>query len=854
LKGFTLLELLISLTIFSVIIAAATTIFINSQATKQRVDQMTQAQQSARTAIDYMIKDLRAAGYNIDIDESETSTPQRRIVYASPYEVIFNANILPAIDTPDNPQEPQAMQPNVSLEERPAHYNPSMKYLTGAETIIYSFDWNNDGLIDEADRNTSPASLTPNPDDYCLIKRVYGEWSTGSNSKPVEISDFDWKNQELVSIVGGPDRYPSQNEGTPMFLYWIDNDGDATTPPDLYGDDDGDGTISQAEANGLAPIADFGTLEKIEIITVNVTGVSSAPYKGVYHITNISTDVAVTRNVSTKVYLIKGHVYEDADVDGIYDTGEDGIADMRVKLSTGEMALTDEDGIWTFAIIPGSYGVSVSPEVLWRATTAVNFDFSVTNDMIDFTIEDDYKKFFGMEQTPSANVRGIVFHDLNGDGLWQKDDGETGISGIEVATSNNSVKSISSPSDSIGFYDLLVNAGETLAVWTNPPLGTDSLASSGVDTIDVLGIATAAITPIPLTSSMARVLLTEDEIAYLAFGFVNATGNRPSVRVISPNGAEIYTSGSNVDIKTYANSNDSGEVIKKIIYFYSIDAGYNWNYIGESNYPSPSYGVDTFLYNWTIPDSVEGSQLCLVRVDVIDEGNWTVMDMSDNYFTIVPSAGYTSLYFTNAYVDSLRDDSLYLYAFYSTIVSFSGPLPRYLNTVNSRTEGSVGDSLPNPGTEYYSHRRLYTQMSTYAEFVTEKGIPYADTIQDGDWVFTISGSTTDPDSNTLKWFDFEVYACDSFGRPGSRYLLFSTFNATTYSNIVREYLTNADASMTTTVTVPHKWNVNRSDRLYIKTYYTGTFANPTSLGQDKPRVKVTLNFGGEWMTKVRLPQ
>ncbi|MEO0304796.1 MAG: prepilin-type N-terminal cleavage/methylation domain-containing protein, partial [candidate division WOR-3 bacterium] len=92
-KGFTLLELLLAITIFSIIVGAAITVFVNSQNSKQKVDLMTQAQQSARIAVDYMIRDIRAAGYSIDVDETSTS-PQRRLVYASPYELIFNANLL----------------------------------------------------------------------------------------------------------------------------------------------------------------------------------------------------------------------------------------------------------------------------------------------------------------------------------------------------------------------------------------------------------------------------------------------------------------------------------------------------------------------------------------------------------------------------------------------------------------------------------------------------------------------------------------------------------------------------------------------------------------------------------------
>ncbi|MDD3802971.1 MAG: SdrD B-like domain-containing protein, partial [bacterium] len=513
-RGFTLLELLLSLTIFSVIIGAVTGVFLSSQRTKQRVDQLVQAQQSARTAIDYMIKDLRAAGYNIDIDESMTSTPQRRIVYASAYEVVFNANILPSEASPASPLEPSAMK--VTPTERPAHYYPVTKYNTGAETVVFTLDWDNDGLINANDRDGSPAIFTDNPNDYCLIKRVYGEWDDGSNIKTLVEGIEGWTNQEVVSIVAGPDRYPSQSEGTPIFGYWIDNDGDPVTPPELFGDTDGDGELSEAEGNSLSPITNYEILDKIELITVNVTGVSQSPFQGEYTETSIKTDVSVTRNVSIKVFLAKGHVYLDENTDGIYDTGEPGLENMKVRLSTGETSITDENGIWTFAIIPGTYGVSVSPDILYRGTTALNFDFTVKNESADFTLDSVYKNFFGMDSTPSANIKGVIFHDLNSDGLWQTED-EPGLSDIQVSVWNNNTSSVSSPADSVGTYDLLANAEETLYVWVIPP---DSFASSGVDIIDQLGYTTGSPVVSALSTSAAMVYMQEAEVSYVAFGLL----------------------------------------------------------------------------------------------------------------------------------------------------------------------------------------------------------------------------------------------------------------------------------------------------------------------------------------------
>ncbi|MCK4523392.1 type II secretion system protein, partial [candidate division WOR-3 bacterium] len=208
-KAFTLIELLIVVVVFSIIMASVLGVYINSQRAKYRIDMMTEAQQAARTALDFMIKDIRAAGYNIDLEEDATSNPQRRIVYAGPYELIFNANIRPVNDNPENPIAPQAMDHTLNT---PVHYSPSKKYETGAETIVYTLDYNNtDGIINTTDRGATESAFTPNPNDYALVKRVYGyDAATTSNGGA----------NQIVSIVGGPDQFPSQTSGTPMFLYW----------------------------------------------------------------------------------------------------------------------------------------------------------------------------------------------------------------------------------------------------------------------------------------------------------------------------------------------------------------------------------------------------------------------------------------------------------------------------------------------------------------------------------------------------------------------------------------------------------------------------------------------------------
>ncbi len=843
-KGFTLLELLLALTIFSIIVGAAITVFVNTQSTKQRVDLMTQAQQSARIAIDYVIRDLRAAGFNIDVD-IDYVTPQRRVVYASPYEVVFNANLLPVEDTPDNPKEPRAMKVTASLDERPAHYYPSVEYQTGAETVVFTLDWNNDGIINDDDKNNSPASLTKNPDDYCLIKRVYGLYDSGLNFEYVlpPGSPYNWTNQQIVSIVAGPDRYPAQATGIPMFYYYYDDDENPTTPLKLYGDSNGDNSIDDSEAADMAPITDYNILNNIKIIMVKITGASQTAYKGKYITSSILTAVDISRSASTHVFVATGHVYIDENNDGEYQAGEPPIEGIKVRLSTGEIALTDADGLWRYALIPGSYIVSTTPQLGYRPTTSSSFDFDITNESRDFSTEEDYKKFFGMELTPIAKVAGIVFEDIDANGLWDSST-EPGIPNIQVATWNNSTKSLSSPTDSIGIFYLDVNATESLYIWVDQ---TDSFGPSNVDLNDQLGFTQGSPYLSVNSSSSVLAYLNEGDVGYIAFGMLRATGTKPTIRVIQPNGRELWHSGGSYDIEVFASSNDSGESIKKLIYYYSVDGGDNWRYIDEQSYPIPALDDTLFRYTWDIPDTVNGSQICLVKVICVDEGNWSVYDYSDDYFTIVSPAGYTYFFLTNEYVDSISDDTLYIYALDGS------PLPRYLNTINSKTKGIVGDSIPNEKI-FLSHKPFKTQLGRNAEWVTKKGMPYADTIFPGWWSFVAYGMTDDKEwVDFEKYFDIEVYKTDSFASCTERVLLFSTLNASTYDSLERiGSIENLESESELRIYIGHGFPISRSDRLYLKVFYQGIFFNLSGIfGSMSPKIWMT--FGETRGTKLTLP-
>ncbi len=836
-KGFTLVELLITITVFSIVIASVLTLFINSQKTKYRVDMMTEAQQSARTAIDYMIKDIRAAGYNIDLEENATSSPQRRIVYASPYELIFNANIRPVQDDPENPITPTALDPGST--PNPLHYTPSKMFETGAETIVYTLDYNNDGSVNGTDRVGTEAAFTPNPNDYALVKRVYGYDATNNTNGGV---------RQIVSMVGGPDRFPGQTEGVPLFSYWYDDDNDPTTDNKLWGDTDASGTLSLTEANSLTGIANPDILDKIRIITVNVTGIATSESRDDYIKTNIQTDVSVTRNASINVQTVVGHVYKDANIDSAYSTGEAGIPGVKVRLNTGEMTYTDSEGKWAFALITGSYSATCTPIVGYTPTSDLYFDFAIGDEDLDCTSEAEFKDYFGLRVTPTADIFGFAYIDVEGDSFWNAATDPL-LGGIQISVWNNSTISLDDPSSPYyGYYNLTVNAEETLYAWVSPPEGYSCIKvdtvimGMGTDSSDVM-LFYEELSPLDFAIDMP-----DGSRKAIALGVVQATGLPPYVELLSPNGGEIWTIGEANDIRVKI-VDPENEPIERILFYYSIDAGVTWKEI--ANVPFPTLLSDsTYNYSWII-DSLSGetgSTISKLKVGVIDAGNWTIYDESDYYFTLVGEEGYKFIYFTSETVDSTLDETVYLY---SLGTDPSDVLPRYLDKINSYATSVVGDSFNFSGSVI--GKPFWTQNTKYSHFITRPGIPYADTIYQGVWKFFLTG-WTDDDEDQLKYFDIEVHKRDSTGDSLSDTLLFSTltgYNVDSY-NIIASPFSNAEEIDTLFVPVTSGFDLNRTDRLYIQLFWSGNSANTGGPSGDIS-AHIQFHYGGDANSRLILP-
>ncbi len=349
-RGFTLIELMITLTVLAAVMVVLMTVMYAAQRSKTATSNRVESTQGARIAIDMLTRDLRSAGYGADLD---WGTPQPPIAYIDSLQVLINANLSPWPDSlPDKPMGvPHAYQPTGWPRPNPLNgtaWQPPIKYRRGAETIRWTLDVNNDGKADSLDWQDADgvdAMRTPNRNDYILVREVYGD-SVGN------AAGFNWGMTERVALVQKP-----ASAGVPA-LFNVYLTGSST---------------KWDWSSGPIPVAQLGKIERVE---VNVTAGSSRPdSRGVFATTSLTTEVNSMRNVpnfGAPTYNVDGHVFHDNIVEnGGRDAGEPGLAGAPVRLGVmstvtdvnGYFLLKPNAGTYTLRHVPPpGYGVYTNPD------------------------------------------------------------------------------------------------------------------------------------------------------------------------------------------------------------------------------------------------------------------------------------------------------------------------------------------------------------------------------------------------------------------------------------------------------------------------------------------------------------
>lgn len=368
--GFTIVELMVTLVVLALVVATVAAIVMNVSRSRDKTAYRSETVQAARAALDLVARDLRSAGYGADRD---AATPQPAIAYVDSAQIIMAQNQQPFPDTlAAGPQLPQAYQPTGAPRPAPLDgtaWTPPMKYSTGAELIRWTLDVNNDGAIDAGDvasAQGADAASTPNPDDYVLVREVYGDMTanTAGNNGGA---------QERVALLRKP------GAGVPpIFTVYMKG---SNTPWNW--------------ANGPVPTTQLDDIQRIE---VSMTAAATRPdADGEFAQTTLVTQVNSMRSVpdfGANTYTVSGYVFDERSpggggMQGVRDGSDVGLGGVTVRLGnyvgytapSGYFAIRASNGSYTLRHTPpAGYGVLTSPDsfLVQVAGAAVSRSFADT--------------------------------------------------------------------------------------------------------------------------------------------------------------------------------------------------------------------------------------------------------------------------------------------------------------------------------------------------------------------------------------------------------------------------------------------------------------------------------------------
>ena len=452
-RGFTMIELMITLTVLAAVMVVLMTVMYAAQRSKTLTANRIESVQGARIALDMLGRDLRSAGYGADMD---AVPPQPPIAYIDSLQVLINANLYPWPDAlPDQLKvPPQAYDPAGWPRPMPLNttsWTPPIKYRQGAEVIRWTMDVDNNGVVnalDWQDNDGRDADRTPNPNDYVLVREVYGD-SIGN------VAGFNWGVTERVALIQRP-----TSAGAPA-LFNVYLQGSAT---------------KWDWSNGPIPVAQLGRIERIE---VNVTAASSRPdSKGAFATTMLTTEINSMRNVpnfGVATYNVDGYVFNDNVVNnGTRDGGEPGIGAAIVNcgvLST----TTDVNGYFLFKAPAGTYVLRHKPPAGYSVKT--------NPDSFVVTVGPAVSRSFADSALAGGTVTSFTFHDVNNNAVYDVS-GDTVLKVTKVTvtpgpdvqyTDNSGYATNFAP---VGTYTVTVTPPDSMVATTPNPV-TGSMSAGG---------------------------------------------------------------------------------------------------------------------------------------------------------------------------------------------------------------------------------------------------------------------------------------------------------------------------------------------------------------------------------------
>ncbi len=425
--GFSLVEMMVTLVLLAIVVAVLATVMIGSQRSKSVTEARLEAQQNARTISDILANDIRSAGYKTD---TNASPAQLAFAYVDSVELVINANLLPMADTLLSPLALSPTGTPLPPVLDGTAYEPTVRYATGAETIRYTLDLNDDGAIDagdQADALAEEAERTANPNDFVLARAVYGD-SSGN------LAGNNGGSKEKVGLVRGP------GAGIPhLFTVYM---GSSDTPWDW--------------SDGPVPL---DRLEEISRVELQVTTEARRPDPdGEYTRTTLTNEVNSIRNVpnaGSTLYSVEGWIFNDLNRSGDKDVGEPGIPDAMVRMGTVSVSTSNSLGYYRLTGPPAVYGVKqIAP-----AGFAAFASDSIT---VDFLANPgDFMHSFADTARTGGWLMDSCFVDQNGNHVL--DYGDEMVDGVTVSVGGETNRS-----NGAGAMETFLPPGTHSATYTAP--------------------------------------------------------------------------------------------------------------------------------------------------------------------------------------------------------------------------------------------------------------------------------------------------------------------------------------------------------------------------------------------------
>ncbi len=397
-RGFSLIEMIVTLSIMAMVVAALSTILIRATASRIASSNRFESLQTARAAADLIARDLRSAGFGVDLDNAAGAQPA--IAYIDSTQVLMCENATPWPDA-TTPGAPEAYDPSGSPKPKPlvgTEWTPPVKYSTGAEIVRYTLDLNDDGSVDASDvaaDEGADARRSKCPDDFTLVRQVYGAGAGG------EATNNGGTSERIALVLE-----PGADDVPPLFTVYFSG---SATPWDW--------------SSGPVPAARLADISRIEITVTAASGKADA--RGHYAQTRLQTAVRSMRNTpdfSNGLFTVDGWVYEDADFDRERDDDEHGLNGALVRLGSGRVAYTNESGYYAFRVPAGTYPLRhVVPQGFGSFSIPDSFDLQVTSNQT---------RSFADTSRTGGWVTASVWNDDDADGTWDVD--ETALSGVTV--------------------------------------------------------------------------------------------------------------------------------------------------------------------------------------------------------------------------------------------------------------------------------------------------------------------------------------------------------------------------------------------------------------------------------------